>query len=125
MTAEDSTATRCVMTRTEPFDFAQCQTHDTTFALGEECKFNGKDVADVLQDEADEQRQAKVRAQHELEQSRLLVGAYLATWGGSIPEAWLSALTQYADEVPLEHALPILEAHLAATSPAKTGTDHG
>lgn len=29
----------CEMTHTPPFDFAQCERHDTTFALGDVCKY--------------------------------------------------------------------------------------
>ena len=58
----------CVMTHTPPFNFAQCETHDETFPLGGACKWHGKEsVAQVLQDEADEQRRRAVRAEHQLE----------------------------------------------------------
>jgi len=30
----------CIMTHTLPFDFAQCERHDTTFALGDVCKYH-------------------------------------------------------------------------------------
>ena len=57
----------CSMTRTDPFDFAQCETHDTTFPLGETCKFDGKEPWEVYADEADEQRQRAVMAEHRVE----------------------------------------------------------
>ena len=61
----------CVMTHTPPFDFAQCETHDETFPLGGACKWHGKEsVAQVLQDEADEQRARAVHAEHQLEMLR-------------------------------------------------------
>lgn len=58
---------QCVMTHTEPFDFAHCETHDTTFPLGGTCKFNGREVWEVYADEADEQRQRAVRLEMKLE----------------------------------------------------------
>lgn len=60
----------CVMAHQEPFDFAQCETHDTTFALGDACKFQGRRMWEVFADEADEQRGLKVRAEMELENLR-------------------------------------------------------
>lgn len=57
----------CVMTHTDPYDFAECHTHDETFPLGQVCRFDGKDIAEVFADEADEQRQLKVRAELDLE----------------------------------------------------------
>lgn len=61
----------CVMTHTPPFDFAQCETHDETFPLGGACKWDGKEsIAQVLEDEADEQRARAVHAEHELEMLR-------------------------------------------------------
>lgn len=68
----------CRMTHTEPYDFAVCETHDTTFALGSECKFNGRLMVDVLADEADEQRMRAVRAEHESEHT--VQDAVAATW---------------------------------------------
>lgn len=56
----------CVMTHTPPMDFAQCETHDTTFPLGETCKFDGREPWQVFADEADEQRGLKVRAEQRL-----------------------------------------------------------
>lgn len=62
------TPSPCEMTHTPPFDFAQCETHDTTFPLGGACKWHGKDsISAVLQDEADEQRGRAVRAEIELD----------------------------------------------------------
>ena len=57
----------CSMTRTDPFDFAQCETHDTTFPLGEKCKFDGREPWEVYADEADEQRRRAVMAEHRLD----------------------------------------------------------
>lgn len=59
----------CEMTYTSPFDFAQCETHDTTFPLGGTCKFNGRVIEDVLDDEADEQRARAVLAEHQAHQN--------------------------------------------------------
>lgn len=86
----------CVMTHTPPFNFAQCETHDETFPLGGACKWHGKEsVAQVLQDEADEQRRRAVRAEHQLEILRAEQGepegrrefaaAYRARNGNVIP----------------------------------------
>lgn len=56
----------CEMTHTPPFDFAQCETHDTTFPLGGKCKWHGRtSIVEVLQEEIDEQRARAVRAEHE------------------------------------------------------------
>lgn len=69
----------CDMKQGEPYDFAWCEAHDTTFALGEVCKWHGKDsVVDVLQDEADEQRAARIRAEIQL-------GAMLMELKGHLP----------------------------------------
>jgi len=60
------TPSPCEMTRTPPFDFAQCETHDTTFPLGGACKWHGKDsISAVLEDEADKQRVRAIRAEIE------------------------------------------------------------
>ncbi|MHA3723799.1 hypothetical protein ACXR2T_07960 [Leucobacter sp. HY1910] len=60
----------CKMTHTPPFDFGQCETHDTTFPLGGSCKWHKQDsIAAVLQQEADEQRGLKVRAALRAEQA--------------------------------------------------------
>lgn len=67
---EDDGPAPCNMTHTPPFDFAQCETHDTTFALGDKCKFDGRDMLDVYADEAQEQRARAVRA--EMERDRAL-----------------------------------------------------
>lgn len=61
----------CEMVHTEPYDFAECRTHDTTFPLGSECKFHGHLMWEVYADEADEQRGLKVRAEMEAEQAAL------------------------------------------------------
>ncbi len=60
----------CVMTHTPPFDFAQCETHDSTFALGQECRFKDRDPADVYFEEAQEQRVRAVRAEAALDLHR-------------------------------------------------------
>lgn len=57
----------CDMRHGEPYDFAWCETHDTTFPLGEACKFNGRVMWEVYAEEADEQRQRAVLAELELE----------------------------------------------------------
>jgi hypothetical protein len=62
-------APRCVMTHTPPMDFAQCETHDETFPLGQECRFKGREAWEVFAEEADEQRQRAVRAEMALEAS--------------------------------------------------------
>lgn len=67
--AGNELAAECVMTRTPPFDFAQCETHDTTFALGATCKFQGRDAWEVFADEADEQRQRAVMAEDAVERA--------------------------------------------------------
>lgn len=61
----------CQMVHEEPYDFASCLTHDTTFPLGGECKFKGRVMWEVYADEADEQRGLKVRAEMEAEEARL------------------------------------------------------
>jgi len=59
----------CVMTHTPPYDFAQCETHDETFPLGGTCRFDGRDMVEVLFEAVDEQRGRAVRAEMELEHS--------------------------------------------------------
>lgn len=66
----ESEPAACVMTHTPPMDFAQCETHDTTFSLGEECRFKDRDVVEVLAEETDEQRQRAVRAEMDYERLR-------------------------------------------------------
>lgn len=61
----------CNMVHQEPYDFAECRTHDTTFRLGDACKFNNRVMWEAYQDEADEQRGLKVRAEMEAEQAAL------------------------------------------------------
>lgn len=68
--AEDAVEV-CHMVHTEPYDFASCETHDTTFALGETCKFDGQVMWHVYADEADDQRGLKMRAEMEAEDARL------------------------------------------------------
>lgn len=70
-TAAEEQPETCEMVHEEPYDFASCLTHDTTFALGDACKFNGRLMWEVYADEADEQRQLKVRAEMEAEQASL------------------------------------------------------
>lgn len=61
----------CVMTHTPPYDFAQCETHDTTFALGETCEWYGvESVAIKLENDVDNQRLRAVKA--EMERDSLL-----------------------------------------------------
>ena len=38
------TKTACAMFHEPPFDFAWCETHDETFALGDVCKFSKGDT---------------------------------------------------------------------------------
>ncbi|AMS02457.1 hypothetical protein SEA_LORDFARQUAAD_58 [Gordonia phage LordFarquaad] len=69
----------CDMKQGAPYDFAWCETHDTTFALGEKCKFDGREPWEVFADEANEQRQLKVRAELSLDLTRGQLDAALAT----------------------------------------------
>ncbi|QOC55981.1 hypothetical protein PP494_gp51 [Gordonia phage Matteo] len=69
----------CDMKQGAPYDFAWCETHDTTFALGEKCKFDGREPWEVFADEANEQRQLKVRAEMTLDRTRGDLDAALAT----------------------------------------------
>ncbi|MEJ7648582.1 MAG: hypothetical protein WKF57_05945 [Nakamurella sp.] len=73
----------CKVTHTPPFDFAQCETHDETFALGSICKWHGaQSISEVLQAEADDQRGLKVRAEMELDRHQCFVAElnkYLST----------------------------------------------
>lgn len=63
----------CNMRQQEPFDFAWCETHDTTFPLGGTCKFNGREPWEVWAAEADEQRGLKVRAEMRAEAAEQLL----------------------------------------------------
>ncbi|QWS68198.1 hypothetical protein SEA_VANLEE_81 [Gordonia phage VanLee] len=71
----------CDMTHQEPFDFAQCRTHDTTFALGETCKFHGREPWEVYAEEASAQRQLKVRAQLSLDRTLSKIQEWRQTHG--------------------------------------------
>lgn len=57
----------CDLVYQEPFDFAQCNTHDETFALGDTCKFNGRSEADVFFGEAQEQRGRAVELEGQMD----------------------------------------------------------
>lgn len=58
---------RCDMTHQEPYDFGQCEVHDSTFPLGGTCKWDGQDsIAEVLMNEIDELRGRAVKAEHQL-----------------------------------------------------------
>lgn len=72
---------QCVMTHTEPFDFAQCETHDETFPLGGVCRFNGREAWEVYADEADEQRQRAVMAEIDRDAERAHADAAEAVIG--------------------------------------------
>ena len=63
----------CQMFHEEPFDFAWCETHDTTFALGDACKFQGREMWEVYAEEAQEQRGLKVRAEMRVEYLEFLL----------------------------------------------------
>lgn len=65
----------CKMTHTEPFDFAQCETHDTTFALGGKCEWDGvESIYEHLEDKIDEQRGLKVLAEMKLVLAEMKLG---------------------------------------------------
>lgn len=70
ITAQATAPAPCMMSHQEPYDFAWCETHDTTFPLGDKCKFDGREPWQVYADEADEQRGLKVRAETELSDLR-------------------------------------------------------
>jgi hypothetical protein len=55
----------CSETRTEPFDFAYCSTHDRTFALGEHCDYAGLSEVEYLEKQARVQRFRAIRAEDE------------------------------------------------------------
>ncbi|QDM56408.1 hypothetical protein PP515_gp61 [Gordonia phage Sidious] len=69
----------CDMKQGGPYDFAWCETHDTTFALGQKCKFDGRQPWEVFADEASAQRQLKVRAELTLDRTRGELDAALST----------------------------------------------
>lgn len=102
--AEQGKPAPCVMTHTPPFDFAQCETHDETFPLGDVCKWHGKEsVTEVLQDEVDEQRARAVRAEHQLEILRAEQGEPEWEYGTrcAMPECTEPHLLGPGDEPPL------------------------
>ena len=66
----DRTPAACDMKHEKPYDFAWCKTHDSTFPLGEKCKFDGREPWEVYADEADEQRRRAVRAEMQVERLR-------------------------------------------------------
>ena len=59
------TVVPCSETRTEPFDFAYCSTHDTTFALADHCYYAGLSEFDYMEKQATEQRVRAIRAEDE------------------------------------------------------------
>lgn len=63
-----TTVLRCDLRHEEPFDFAQCQTHDVTFPLGKDCPYSGKSVVDYLEDAQSAQRYRAVVAEEKLEE---------------------------------------------------------
>ena len=61
----------CKMTHTEPFDFAQCDVHDTTFPLGGVCEWHGVDsIAGHLQGKADNLQDQVAVLKRQLEHRR-------------------------------------------------------
>lgn len=60
----------CVMKLGEVYDFAWCETHDRTFALGGTCDHAGLSHVDYLDDDGQKQRGRAVRA--EMERDALL-----------------------------------------------------
>lgn len=63
----------CDIQHEAPYDFAWCETHDTTFALGTTCKFNGRWELDVLQEELDKARARMLMAEESLVEMKRLV----------------------------------------------------
>lgn len=119
---------KCDMRHQPPMDFAWCETHDTTFPLGEKCKFDGREPWEVYAEEADEQRGLKVQAEMRAEEHELAASALvdLSKWidegnAHRAPEAitWgrLAKITEEAGEV--------IEAYIGVTgqNPRK-GTTH-
>lgn len=53
----------CDMRCEEPYDFAWCETHDSTFPLGGKCRFNGREPWEVYAEEAQDQRRRAVTAE--------------------------------------------------------------
>ena len=68
----------CEMVYEEPMDFASCLTHDETFPLGEECRFNGRVMWEVFAEEADQQRQRAVMTEMSLGRVKSLVARWKA-----------------------------------------------
>lgn len=73
-TSADPTPAVCVTSHQPPYDFAWCEAHDETFPLGGSCRFSGRQMWEVFAEEADEQRQRAVRAEHELAELAPLAG---------------------------------------------------
>lgn len=97
----------CEMRQGEPYDFAWCQTHDTTFPLGGTCRYDGRDPLQVVEQEAMEQRGLKVAAEMRAERAEGRVAAL---------EDRVRLLT--ARLAYLARALERLANDLAATDPA-------
>lgn len=68
----------CELTRDEPFDFGQCETHDRTFPLGGTCDHAGKSEIDWMSDRESEQRVRAMRAEDRAEAAEAKVAAGLA-----------------------------------------------
>jgi len=97
----------CVMTHTPPFDFAQCETHDETFPLGEVCRFHERDMVEVLFEAADQQRMRAVRAEHKLslaseaiESLRNVITTSSLDWGAARDIAWVYGIVVGWDSDP-------------------------
>lgn len=65
-----TTVQPCVMEQEEPYDFAWCETHARTFALGGTCDHAGLSHVDYLDEDGRKQRGRAVRAEMELDALR-------------------------------------------------------
>ena len=89
------TVVPCSETRTEPFDFAYCSTHDTTFGLSDHCYYAGLSEFDYMEKQATEQRVRAIRAEHERDRLAAAVERVraLADYWERLDRAFLAAGT--------------------------------
>lgn len=96
----------CDMKHQPPMDFAFCETHDTTFALGDRCKFYGREMWEVFAEEANEQRGFKVRAEMERDRLRDRLASLEAPTQVELVRA-IKAANDALVEVPAWASLPL------------------
>jgi hypothetical protein len=115
--------TPCDMRHQPPMDFAWCETHDTTFPLGERCKFDGRHAWEVYADEADEQRQRAVLAEVKAEEALSLDDLTDDVWEWHLRELGEGTLIGKVAKVA-EEAGELLGHTIKSTEPRQDAAEH-